>query len=103
MTDNSGGITKVRTCLGSGSDSQTYVAHVTVGLYADAWPTDSVRRRLTAFAQLPLLPLKVTHIGLYAYQASSIGGRLACLATFDLHDRRLRWQGAQLFESEHLT
>lgn len=103
VTDVSGGIAKLRACVGSGSDSQAYVPHVTVGLYADAWPTKTVLLRLTAFVPCAALPLRVTRIGLFAYQASSIGGRLDCLATYDLEDRRLSWQGMPLFVSEPLT
>ena len=103
VSDGSGGIAALRSCLSAGSDTRTYCPHVTVGLYAQAWPTDSVRPRLTAFAPGPRLPLPVTRIGLFAYEPSRIGGRLHCLATYDLAQRRLRWQGLPLFASEPLT
>ncbi|OLP04673.1 2'-5' RNA ligase family protein [Rhodoferax antarcticus] len=103
LTDNSGGIAKIRFCLSLGNDTRAYIPHVTVGLYADAWPTDSVRPRLTDFAPCPALNLKVARIGLFAYDAPSIGGRLDCLATYDLEEKRLSWHGVPLFESEYLT
>ena len=101
VTDPSGGIANLRSGLGSGTDTHAYTPHVTVGLYTDAWPTDSVRPRLTAFVPRPEIPLRITRIGLFSYEASSIGGKLESLATFDLEEQRFRWHGTSLLESEH--
>lgn len=100
VTDHSGGIEHIRACLGAGSDTHAYTPHVTVGLYADAWPTDSVRPRLTAFAPRPAIPLQVTQIGLFAYAPPCIGGRLEPLASYDLVEKRLHWHGTALFAPE---
>ena len=99
VADPSGGIEQIRACLDAGSDAHAYAPHVTVGLYADAWPTDSVRPRLTAFAPCPAIPLRVTQIRLLAYAPSCIGGALEHLATYDLVEKRLRWHGTALFAS----
>ncbi len=97
VTDTLGGVAHIRACLNSDSNTQDYTPHVTVGLYADAWPTDSVRPRLTAFTPGSAITLRVNHIGLFAYEASYIGGKLERLATYDLEVKRLRWQGAPVF------
>jgi 2'-5' RNA ligase len=101
VTDGSGGITNLRSCLGTDADTHAYTPHVTVGLYKDAWPTNSVRPRLTAFVPCPAIPLRVTRIGLFAYETSSVGGRLESLATFDLEEKHLLWHATPLFGSEH--
>lgn len=104
VTDHSGGIEHIRACLDAGSDAgsdtHAYTPHVTVGLYADAWPTDSVRPRLTAFAPCPAVPLRVTQIGLFAYAPPCIGGRLEPLASYDLVEKRLQRHGTALFAPE---
>lgn len=103
VTDHSGGITHLRACLHADSNTQPYTPHVTVGLYAHAWPTDAVRPRLSAFSPGAAIPLQVTQIGLFAYQTSSIGGGLERLATYDLEEKHLRWQVAPVFPSESLS
>ena len=103
VTDGSGGIANLRSCLGSSTDTHVYTPHVTVGLYADAWPTNSVRPRLSAFVPCPEIPLRVTKIQLFTYEAASVGGRLDSLATFDLEEKRLHWNAVPLFGSEHLA
>jgi hypothetical protein len=85
VADDSGGIEPIRACLGAGSDTHVYTPHVTVGLYADAWPTDTVRPKLTAYAP------------------PCIGGRLGQLATYDLAEKRLHWHGAALVASGSLV
>lgn len=101
VTDASGGIANLRSGLGSGTGTHDYTPHVTVGLYKDAWPTDSVKPRLTAFVPCPAIRLRVTRIGLFAYEASNVGGRLESLASFDLEEQRFRWHGASLFGCEN--
>ena len=58
--------------------------HVTVGLYADAWPVHAVLARLAAgVAEEPLRCL-VERVSLMSYEPAEIGGRLACLASHPL-------------------
>jgi 2'-5' RNA ligase len=98
VTDACGGIETIRSCLDPGSDTHAYTPHVTVGLYADAWSTPCVRSKLMAFTQYPALPMRVARIGLFAYEASVIGGPLMCLATYSLSEKRLHWHSENLFE-----
>ncbi|ENO80655.1 2'-5' RNA ligase family protein [Thauera mechernichensis] len=78
-----------------------YVPHVTVGLYADAYPTHSVAQRFDVCA--PVVPLRCTieRISLMGYVAAEIGGALFTLAEWDLAAHRLQWRSrlaaAELF------
>ena len=78
-----------------------YVPHVTVGLYADAYPTHSVAQRFDACA--PVVPLRcaIERISLMGYVAAEIGGALFTLAEWDLAAHRLQWRSrlaaAELF------
>jgi 2'-5' RNA ligase len=64
-----------------------YVPHVTVGLYADAWPLAAVQQSLDAFAMcepgFENVRVLVSGVSLLAYTASEIGGCLRCLARYD--------------------
>lgn len=73
-----------------------YVPHVTVGLYADAWPMARVRERLAVFRHTGDAPrLRVDRIGLLTYAAPVIGGVLTRVAHWDLADDALHWCPAQ--------
>ena len=61
-----------------------YLPHVTVGLYADAWPASEVLARLADCpAEAPLWCL-VERVSLMSYEPAEIGGRLACMASHPL-------------------
>lgn len=94
--DASGALDALRRCLhADGQHPQGgYVPHVTVGLYADAWPTAEVARRFQALDDAPQLPCRVTRLSLMGYVAADIGGALFTVADYDLATRRLQWQGA---------
>ncbi len=70
-------------------------AHVTVGLYADAWPTAEVARRFRALDDAPHLPCRITRLSLMGYVAADIGGELFTLADYHLAERRLQWREAR--------
>jgi len=100
VDDADGGIAALRRCLARDPlDRGTahYVPHVTVGLYADDWPTARVQPRLDAFSAGAPLRLRVATISLLSYQAADIGGPLTCLAEYTLADGLLRWHGTALF------
>lgn len=97
VKDTNGGIANLRTCLDASSGTQAYTPHITVGLYAKAWPVQSVRSRLAAFRPCPEILLRVARIGLFAYDASVIGGSLECLSTYDLEQKHLQWHGVPIF------
>jgi 2'-5' RNA ligase len=71
-----------------------YTPHVTVGLYADAWPADSVRSRLHEFVAAELLSCRIERISLMAYAPSEIGGPLQRLGDFHLGRREMCWPDA---------
>jgi 2'-5' RNA ligase len=75
----------------------TYVPHVTVGLYADAWPMDTVQAALQRLVWPDALSVQVTGISLLSYTATEIGGPLQRMATFDFAQGRLHWQVQELF------
>jgi 2'-5' RNA ligase len=75
-----------------------YTPHVTVGLYADAWPMDAVLASLRAFAVPERLRLQVRGISLLSYAATDIGGPLQCLADYDFASATLQWHGVSPFQ-----
>ena len=74
-----------------------YVPHVTVGLYADAWPLAAVRSRLAHCEVGAVLRVTVSGISLLSYAASEIGGPLQRVASYAFATGTLRWHGAPLF------
>jgi 2'-5' RNA ligase len=86
-------IAALRRCLSAGDRNEpdgAYTPHVTVGLYADAWPTAAVQARLDSFA-CAALRLRVAGVSLMAYAAGEIGGPLARVADYALDGGALRW------------
>jgi 2'-5' RNA ligase len=85
VCEPSGQLAALRACLvgsaGQGG-ADDYVPHMTVGLYADAWPMAVVQARLRQCA-LPL-PVRVPVSGmrLLSYAAAEIGGPLSSLARY---------------------
>lgn len=94
VQDAGGHITALRECLAGGSlkdDGDPYTPHVTVGLYADAWPMPAVQARLASVAGAEALRLRVSGISLLSYASARIGGALACMARYDFQSETLRW------------
>lgn len=92
--DEGGHIAALRRCLASGDVSVldgAYTPHVTVGLYADAWPLPAVQSRLDSFACDGPLRLRMTGVSLMAYAAADIGGTLMRIAEYDFGSAALRW------------
>ena len=94
--DAGGHIAALRRCLTgeageAGEPGFIYTPHVTVGLYADAWPTAAVQARLDSFACAAPLRLRVAGVSLMAYAAGEIGGPLERVADYDLENGVLRW------------
>ena len=98
VRDADGQIAVLRDCLAGGSLKEfgdPYVPHVTVGLYADAWPISAVQARLTRFADREALPLRIPGISLLSYASAHIGGALACMARYDFQSETLHWTDNQ--------
>jgi hypothetical protein len=92
--DAGGALSTIRRCLHAGGPHPQgdYVPHVTVGLYADAWPTAAVARRFQTLADAPRLPCRITRLSLMGYAAADIGGALFTLADYELGTHELRWR-----------
>lgn len=90
----------LHTCLHSvtGDAGFQYVPHVTVGLYADAWPTQAVSNHLDSFQKNGVIRCQVNKISLMSYAASEIGGRLTTIAHYDLEHAEIKWHEAPLFD-----
>ena len=94
VRDAGGHIAALRACLTGEAGSEpgfTYTPHVTVGLYADAWPMPAVQARLASFAGDAPLRLRVAGVSLMAYAAAEIGGPLTQMADYDFGSGALRW------------
>ena len=82
--DAGGGIARLRRAL-TGDTAEPggpYTPHVTVGLYAGAWPTAEVLPRLDAFDAGPPLSCTIDSVSLMRYAAPDIGGPLETLGRF---------------------
>lgn len=98
VQDAGGQIAALRECLTGGSLNDSYGAytpHVTVGLYADAWPMPEVQARLASFAATDALRLRISGISLLSYASAHIGGALACMARYDFQSETLHWTASQ--------
>ena len=102
VSDAGGHIAALHRCLTGEAGSEpgfTYTPHVTVGLYADAWPVAEVQARLDSFACAAPLRLRVTGVSLMAYAAGDIGGPLVRMADYDFESGALR-PGELLFREK---
>ena len=98
VQDAGGQIVTLRECLAGGSlkdFGDSYVPHVTVGLYADAWPMSAVQARLASFSEIEALRLRISGISLLSYVPAHIGGALACMARYDFQSKTLHWTDNQ--------
>jgi len=76
--DPDGGITRLREILSRGARefrTAPYTPHLTVGLYADAFPSQDVLWKLAGFSTNPIM-WKVEQIALATYRANEFAGKL---------------------------
>lgn len=103
VQEPAGHLLALRRCLegrGSGAAPDDYTPHVTVGLYAGAWPLQRVQAEL-ARLQLPApLRVQVSGVSLLSYTASEIGGRLRCMADFLFERGTLHWHEEHPFNPQ---
>lgn len=95
IADPALGIAALRRCMavdGAHRLLGDYVPHVTVGLYADAWPAAMVGERLAGAKRLAVWSCRIDRICLMAYQPGQIGGPLARLGHFSLDRQEMAWQ-----------
>ena len=95
VRDERGGIAALRACLADAhplAGGCAYTPHVTVGLYAYAWPVPAVQARLASFACGAPLRLRIAGISLMSYLAADIGGPLQRIARYDFDSAALCWQ-----------
>jgi len=86
VDDSTEGIAHLRDLLlRGGREFRTapYTPHLTVGLYADAFSSEAVTKRLAEFSFEPI-QWNVTHITLATYKAKEIAGRLRYMDHFTL-------------------
>jgi 2'-5' RNA ligase len=76
-----------------------YTPHVTVGLYADAWPTADVHERLCRFDESAPLVLCIERISLFGYRSADIGGALTRIADYDFELGAMQWHEASPFQA----
>lgn len=94
---DAGALDSLRLCLAHGALNAApaqYVPHVTVGLYADAWPMATLQTQFQRFAAPEALALHIDRISLMRYVSREIGGPLQTLAHYSLESQRLVWTGA---------
>lgn len=91
----------LRACLApraaSDEHAHDYLPHVTVGLYAGAWPSAAVGRRLDAFAGAERARCRIERISLMTYAAAEIGGVLTTVADYHLAEGRIEWREVSPF------
>lgn len=78
VNDLQGGIARLREVLSRGARefrTAPYTPHLTIGLYAGAFPTGKVAERMRAFPSYPIR-LKVKQLVFATYQAREIAGLL---------------------------
>ena len=100
VSDPTNSLHKLHACLHSlTSDANfQYVPHVTVGLYADAWPAQIVSNHLDNFQKNCVISYLVNKISLMSYAASEVGGKLITIADYDLERAEIKWYEAPLFD-----
>jgi len=97
VADHGGGLAAVRKCLavdGANRLTGAFTPHLTVGLYADAWPAAMVHSRLASFAAGEPLRCQIERISLMSYAPSEIGGPLRRVGSFHLAPGSMRWHDA---------
>lgn len=71
-----------------------YTPHVTVGLYAGAWPAAVAHSRLAAFAGGEPLSCRIEQVSLMSYAPAEIGGALSRVGSFHFAEGAVRWHDA---------
>lgn len=104
VNDPTNSLHELHACLHSvNSDANfQYVPHVTVGLYAEAWPTEIVSSHLDAFPQDFVTSRLINSISLMSYAAPEIGGKLVTIADYDLERAEIQWHEQQPFNADHV-
>lgn len=100
VNDANNSITALRACLaGSMSDNLNpdYTPHVTVGLYAGAWPREDVFRRLNVFPNSNISTGLIERISLMSYASTVIDGPLAIIADYHFQQAELQWHEPSAF------
>ena len=77
-------------------DNYHFTPHITIGLYADAWPTTSIYHLLTSVDPQPALAFEITALKLYSYHPNIVGGQITEEASFNLSDKTLSIHSPQL-------
>lgn len=73
-----------------------YRPHVTIGLYADAWPLAEIEAELAGFAPGAPLRVEVSRLSLLAYVSAQIGGSLIRVADYEFGQGQGQGQGRSI-------
>ena len=95
--DPGGYLDALRTCLAVEGGHRlfgNYVPHVTVGLYAEAWPVDGIQRRLASFQAEAALSCRIERVSLMSYNPSEVAGPLDTLGDYWFVSGEMRWHAA---------
>jgi 2'-5' RNA ligase len=94
VNDASNSIAALNECLNLGiphNQQDKYIPHITVGLYADAWPSNEVSMKLNSFAVSDAVRCNVNRISLMSYNPAEIGGALRTIADYDFALAKIQW------------
>lgn len=87
VKDSQGGITRLREVLSAGARefrTAPYTPHLTVGLYAGAFPSEEIVKHIMRFSAHPTR-LAIKHISFTSYRAQEIAGPLTYEHTLKLN------------------
>lgn len=94
VKDASNSIAAINASLNLGmpyNQHDQYIPHITVGLYADAWPSNQVSIRLESFTVKNAIHCSVSQISLMSYNPAEIGGALRTIADYDFSQAKIHW------------
>ncbi len=100
VSDSSNSISALRRCLhvsNPGYSNKSYTPHVTIGLYAAAWPKQNVLAQLTRFPNCELTVGPIQRISLMSYDTSQIDGPLSTIADYHLDQAEFEWHETAAF------
>ena len=94
IKDSSNSIATLNKCLTLDifrDNQDKYIPHVTIGLYAEAWPSNHICLKLDSFTKINALCCSVSKISLMSYKPAEIGGELSTVADYHLEKAEIQW------------
>ena len=100
IKESGNNIVNLNKCLNLGTplnQHDKYIPHITVGLYADAWSSNTVSIKLDSYTAPNAVRFKVNRISLMCYNSAEIGGALHTIADYDFALAEIQWHEALPF------